>query len=122
MFHKHWEKIFLAIAAFFWNGCGDNASSSDVRGTCSFSGGACPEYGVDMYVCENPEDFQSPDSSKCTFYRRDPCTDFYNCDDGLSCYKDEGETFFTCFDEQDNVTKYNEDEFKAMYDVKEPEE
>lgn len=121
MFYKHWKKIFLAIAAFFWNGCSDNVSSSDVRGTCTFSGGACPEYGVDMYVCENPEDSQSPDSTKCTYVKRFPCSDFYKCDDGLSCDKIEGETIFTCYDKQENVTKYTEDEFKAMYDVKEPE-
>ena len=48
MFYKHWKKIFLAIAAFFWNGCSDNAASSEVKATCTFSGGACPEYGIDF--------------------------------------------------------------------------
>ena len=103
MFYKHWKKIFLAIAAFFWNGCSDNVSSSDVRGTCTFSGGACPEYGVDMYVCENPEEF------------------YYKCDDDVSCYKDEDQTDFTCYDKQEHETTYTEAEFKTKYDVKEPE-
>ncbi len=62
--YKHWKKIALAIAAFFWNGCSDNSSSSDVTIACSFKGGVCPEYGVDFYYCENPEDYQSPDMDK----------------------------------------------------------
>lgn len=74
-----------------------------------------------MYVCENPEDFQSPDSTKCTYVKRFPCSDFYKCDDGLSCDKVEGETTFTCYDNQEHETTYTEDEFKAKYDVKEPE-
>ena len=121
MLYKHWRKLALAVAALFWWGCGDDTSSSDVKTACSFRGGVCPEYGVDAYFCENPEDYQSHDSTKCTFYRRDPCTYYYNCDDGVSCYKDEGQTDVTCYDKQEHETTYTEDDFKEKYDVKEPE-
>ncbi len=30
MFYKHWKKIALALTGFFWAGCDDSASSSEV--------------------------------------------------------------------------------------------
>lgn len=116
MFYKHWKKIALAFAAFFWNGCNNNSSSSDVTIACSFKGGGCPEYGVDAYFCENPEDYLSPDrDEKCTFSPRDPCVDYYECEDGTSCDKNEDETTMTCFDTLGN--RITEDEFKSKYYV-----
>lgn len=41
MFYKHWKKIALALASFFWAGCGDNGSSDEVS---MFA----PEYGVQV--------------------------------------------------------------------------
>lgn len=116
MFYKHWKKIALAFAAFFWNGCSDNSSSSDVKNACSFKGGACPDYGIDFYYCENPEDYQSPDKEeKCTFIPRDPCVDYYECEDGTSCEIYEDETTMICFDTLGN--RITEDEFKSKYYV-----
>ena len=117
MLYKHWRKLALAVAALFWWGCGDDTSSSDVKTACSFRGGGCPEYGVDAYFCENPEDYLSPDrDEKCTFSPRDPCTDYYECEDGASCYKDENETVMECFDAQGNSIA--EDDVKATYYIK----
>lgn len=116
MFYKHWKKIALAFAAFFWNGCNNNSSSSDVTIACSFKGGACPDYGIDFYHCENPEDYLSPDKEeKCTFIPRDPCVDYYECEDGTSCKIYEDETTMTCFDTLGN--RITEDEFKSKYYV-----
>ena len=117
MLYKHWRKLALAVAALFWWGCGDDTSSSDVKTACSFRGGVCPDYGVDFYYCENPEDYLSPDrDEKCTFSPRDPCTDYYECEDGASCYKDENETVMECFDAQGNSIA--EDDVKATYYIK----
>lgn len=30
MFYKHWKKIALALASFFWAGCGSDGSSEDI--------------------------------------------------------------------------------------------
>ena len=116
MFYKHWKKIILSIAALFWSGCGDDPSSSDVRTSCTFRGGVCPDYGVDFYYCENPEDYDSPNKDeKCTFYSRLPCLDYYECEDGASCKIYEDETTMTCFDTLGN--RITEDEFKSKYYV-----
>ena len=116
MFYKHWKKIALALAAFFWSGCSDDSSSGDVKTACSFKGGACPEYGVDFYYCENPEDEQSPDKDeKCTYIPRDPCVDYYECEDGSSCYKQENATDMNCTDAQGKSIP--EDEFNSKYYV-----
>ena len=117
MFYKHWKKIALAIATFFWNGCNNNSSSSDVKNACSFKGGACPDYGIDFYFCENPEDYLSPDKEeKCTFIPRDPCVDYYECEDGTVCEKNWDETTMRCFDVQGN--EITEDEFNTKYYIK----
>ena len=118
MFYKHWKKFVLAIAALFWFGCGDDTSSSDVKTACSFKGGACPDYGIDFYDCENPEDYQSPDmDKKCTFIPRDPCHYYYECEDGASCYKYENGTVMTCTDAQGNPIP--QDEIETKYYTKE---
>ena len=116
MFYKHWKKFALALAAFFWSGCNDNSSSSDVKTACTFKGGACPDYGIDFYYCENPEDYQSPNKDeKCTFYPRSPCTDYYECEDGTSCQKNDNDTVMHCIDKHGNaITK---DEFNSKYYV-----
>jgi hypothetical protein len=112
--YKHWEKIALAIAAFFWNGCSDNSSSSDVKYACSFKGGACPDYGIDFYYCENPEDYHSPDmDKKCTFTPHDPCSDYYECEDGATCVKYDNETTMSCTDAQGN--QITQDEIEKKY-------
>ena len=116
MFYKHWKKIILSIAALFWSGCSDDTSSSDAKTACSFKGGACPDYGVDFYYCENPEDYQSPDKDeKCTFYPRDPCVNYYECEDGSTCKKYDNATDMFCTDVQGNVI--NKEEFKSKYYV-----
>lgn len=118
MIYKHWKKFVLAIASLFWFGCGDDSSSSDEKTACSFEGGVCPEYGVHGYLCENPEDFNSPDiDEKCTFIPRDPCTDYYKCEDGASCYKQENETVMSCYDAQGNPIP--QDEIESRYYEKE---
>ncbi|MBO6076522.1 MAG: hypothetical protein J6P15_05275 [Fibrobacter sp.] len=41
MFYKHWKKIALALASFFWASCGSDGSSDEVS---MFA----PEYGVQV--------------------------------------------------------------------------
>ena len=85
--YKHWEKIALALTAFFWGGCNDNSSSSEEPTACSLTIG-CPEYGVAGYYCEDglhPND----NGQNCTYQPPPKCQKYYHCEDGVSCCENE---------------------------------
>ena len=118
MFYKHWKKLALALTALFWSGCSDNSSSSKEQVACSLSG-ACPEYGVGVYVCDNPEDYDSENiDEKCTYYAGEPCTNYYSCDDGVTCRGSENEHVLDCEDKQEKSFSLTESEFMSRYYVK----
>lgn len=52
----------------------------------------CPEYGVDS-----------------------KCTDYYSCNDGLSCRRTEGERDLNCSNKQGENFKYTQEEFEKKY-------
>ena len=117
MFYKHWKKIALALTAFFWGGCNNNSSGSEEPTKCSLTIG-CPEYGVAMYFCENPEDYNSEDmDKKCTFTPAPKCEKTYSCEDGVYCWADEDETVLNCSDKQGKDFTINEKDFKTKYDT-----
>ena len=113
MFYKHWKKIALALTAFFWGGCNNNSSTAEEKTACDLTG-SCPEYGVAGYYCEDgiyPDDR----GQNCTYVPAPKCTEFYRCDDGISCSRHEGDTVLNCSDKQDKDFSINEKDFNARY-------
>ena len=114
MFYKHWKKIALALTAFFWGGCNDNSSSSEEPTKCTLTVG-CPEYGVAGYYCEDERFYAEDVNKNCTYIPAPKCTEFYRCDDGISCSRHEEDTVLNCSDKQDKNFSINENEFKTKY-------
>ena len=135
MFYKFLKFSILSTLAFVWGGCenmdhavaGYGCDSTDCQ-EMPHDGGdiACTFiYGIStnafQYHCNTEEDYKSPDrDKKCTY---DPATnyDYYKCDDGLTCESPAEEYLnngFVCFDEQDNLTKYSDEEFYQKYYIK----
>jgi len=68
---------------------------SKIEQTACIIDAMCPEYGVD---------------SKCIYD--------YNCVDGLSCWRTEGENDINCTDKQGKEIKYTHEEFEKKYYTK----
>jgi hypothetical protein len=120
MFYKHWKKIALALTAFFWSGCNDNSTSSKEHIACSFTG-ACPEYGVAGYYCEDERFYAEDVNKNCTYIPAPKCSKYYYCEDGVSCWAHEDETVLKCSDKQDKEFSINEKDFLTKYYIEDEE-
>lgn len=69
----------------------------------------CIEYSkIEQIACEY--------TASCPLYGVDSkCTDYYNCNDGLSCHRTYGETEMNCTDKQGENFKYTQEEFEKKY-------
>ena len=120
MFYKHWKKIALAFTALFWAGCGDDSSSDSKELVACDLQQMCPEYGVAGYSCD--DGFYGDDNGQnCTFIPAPTCSRYYQCDDNVTCWANEGDTVLNCSDKQDKDFSINENDFNSKYYVKENE-
>ena len=120
MFYKHWKKIALAFTALFWTGCGDDSSSDSKELVACDLQQMCPEYGVAGYSCD--DGFYGDDNGQnCTFIPAPTCSRYYQCEDNVTCWANEGDTVLNCSDKQDKDFSINENDFNSKYYVKENE-
>ena len=116
MIHKHWKKILFSLFALFWNGCSDDSSSDSKELTACDLEQICPEYGVAGYSCD--DGFYGDDNGQnCTFIPAPRCSRYYQCEDNVTCWANEGDTVLNCSDKQDKDFSITEDEFKSKYYV-----
>ena len=116
MFYKHWKKIALAFTALFWGGCGDDSSSDSKELVACDLQQMCPEYGVAGYSCD--DGFYGDDNGQnCTFIPAPTCSRYYQCEDNVTCWSNEGDTVLNCSDKQGKDFSITEDEFKSKYYV-----
>ena len=87
MIHKHWKKILFSLFALFWNGCSDDSSSD------------------------------SKELTACDLEQIPTCSRYYQCEDNVTCWANEGDTVLNCSDKQDKDFSITEDEFKSKYYV-----
>ena len=91
MIHKHWKKILFSLFALFWNGCSDDSSSDSKELTACELEQMCPEYGVAGYSCD--DGFYGDDNGQnCTFIPAPTCSRYYQCEDNVTCWANEGDT------------------------------
>ena len=120
MFYKHWKKIALAFTALFWAGCGDDSSSDSKELVACDLQQMCPEYGVAGYSCD--DGFYGDDNGQnCTFIPAPTCSRYYQCEDNVTCWANEGDTVLNCSDKQGKDFSINENDFNSKYYVKENE-
>ena len=116
MIHKHWKKILFSLFALFWNGCSDDSSSDSKELTACDLEQICPEYGVAGYSCD--DGFYGDDNGQnCTFIPAPTCSRYYQCEDNVTCWANEGDTVLNCSDKQDKDFSITKDEFKSKYYV-----
>ena len=116
MIHKHWKKILFSLFALFWNGCSDDSSSDSKELTACELEQMCPEYGVAGYSCD--DGFYGDDNGQnCTFIPAPTCSRYYQCEDNVTCWANEGDTVLNCSDKQDKDFSITEDEFNSLYYV-----
>ena len=121
--YKHWEKIALALTAFFWNGCDDSSSTPNDCALC--------EYEVDVPQESSSSTIPSPSSSS-----KEPITcmlstmifdtiecghntttyNYFDCDDGFECsYTPECDSKIYCSDKKGQNISYTKEEFYTKY-------
>ena len=116
MIHKHWKKILFSLFALFWNGCSDDSSNNSKELIACDLEQICPEYGVAGYSCD--DGFYGDDNGQnCTFIPAPTCSKYYQCEDNVTCWANEGDTVLNCSDKQDKDFSITEDEFKSKYYV-----
>ena len=116
MIHKHWKKILFSLFALFWNGCSDDSSSDSKELTACDLEQICPEYGVAGYSCD--DGFYGDDNGQnCTFIPAPTCSKYYQCEDNVTCWANEGDTVLNCSDKQGKDFSITEDEFNSKYYV-----
>jgi len=100
MLYKFLKFISLSSLTLIWGGCSDDSETL---------------YGTPQVACELDHMW----SDECGPTSNIVCTDTYYCKDKVVCFKQyEGKNAtFDCYDEQDNMTIYTEDEFKSKYYV-----